>query len=110
MDKLFDKKIGIVGCGHMGSAIIQGMLESDLCKADNILASAAHEKDVCGVACGTDNRKVASTADILIMAVRPGDFEFIAAEIKDSIKDDATVVSVAAFISLDDMKNVFGVI
>ena len=108
MDKMIDKKIGIIGCGHMGSAIIQGVLESNLCKADNILASAAHEKKVCGVACGTDNITVARGTDILIMAVRPGDFETIAAEIKDSVKDDVTVVSVAAFVSLDDMKNAFG--
>lgn len=108
MDKMIEKKIGFIGCGHMASAIIEGLVESGACSVENILASAAHEKKVCGVNCGTDNVAVASQSEILVMAVRPLDFEKVALEIKDAVRDNAVVVSVAAFITLNDMREMFG--
>lgn len=107
MQKQIDKIIGFIGCGHMASAIIEGLVKSGVCSAENILASAAHEKTILGINCVTDNVAVASQAEILIIAVRPTDFESVAAEIKDAVDDDAVVISVAAFISLDDMCAMF---
>lgn len=108
MDKMIEKKIGFIGCGHMASAIIEGLVESGACSVDNIMASAAHEKNVFGVSCGTDNVAVASKSEILVLAVRPLDFEKVALEIKDAVRDDTVVVSVAAFITLKDMREMFG--
>lgn len=103
-----DKKIGFIGCGHMASSMIRGILSIGLSDASNILASAAHEKSIHGIRCITDNKHVAKNSDILILAVRPNMFETVISEIKDCVKDDVVIVSVAAGISLVDLKKMFG--
>ena len=108
MQQEFDKKIGFIGCGHMASAIIKGVISANLCCADNVFASALHEKSICGVKCGTNNIELAKNSDIIFLCVRPNDIFAVCEEIKNFVKDDAIIVSVAAFVTLEDIRKFFG--
>ena len=104
--------IGFIGAGAMGGALIEGFIKSGI-EYTNIIASVKtmEKKDYLeknlGIKVYTDNRKVASEADILFIAVKPYMVASIAAEISSSIKVGATIVSVAASVSKKDLSRLF---
>ena len=107
-------KIGFIGTGNMGSAMISGIIDSGIVAAGDVMASdifqAALDKveDSLGIATSTDNRAVVDFADIIFLAVKP---QFLAGAI-DGFKDmDFTgkvVVSIAAGQSLEKLAGMFG--
>ena len=82
------KKLGFIGCGNMGKAMIHGVLASGKAQASDILASAktesSREKNAAelGIRLTADNKSVAEFADILFLAVKPQYYEEVIAEIK----------------------------
>ena len=86
-----EKKIGFIGCGNMGSAMIGGMTgagrtgeekASAMVPADQVMASCASETSArekagaLGIEVTTDNRKVAEFADKVVAI--PDTIDFIA--------------------------------
>ena len=83
------KKIAILGCGNLGSSIIEGLIASDFCKAKDIMATRRNPENIkryadIGVIVTTDNNQAAQEADIIILAVKP----FQAAELLKQVKDN----------------------
>ncbi len=99
-------RIGFIGCGHMASAMIGGMLGSGKVEADQIIASAPSEetreraRQIHGITMTADNREAASEADILVLAIKPQQFPSVAEEIRDVLREDTVVVSILAGISI----------
>ena len=83
------KKIGFIGCGNMGTAMIHGMLDSKECAPEDIIASAKSQKSIeaksqeLGITMVDDNSKVAEFADVLFLAVKPQFYEAVIDEIKE---------------------------
>lgn len=109
----FMKKIGFIGAGKMAQAMIEGILNSNVMIQENIMASAATEKtrnkieQKYGIPTTKDNRAVARFSDILILAVKPDLHSFIINEIKNEVKDDVIIVTIAAGITLKDLEGFF---
>lgn len=99
---MIKKIIGFIGGGNMGSAIIGGLLSSGLSDKDHIIAadknpeSIARLKNTYGIQASTENIEISSNADILFLSVKPNMFATVIPEIKDSIKANAIIVSIAA--------------
>ena len=59
------KNIGFIGCGNMGTAMMQGIIDSGKCSPQEIMISCRTQatldakKEQFGVQITTDNRKVA---------------------------------------------------
>ena len=74
-------KIGFVGCGNMASAMIGGILKKGIFSKDEIIVSNLTEegsrrsREKLGVVTTLDNRKVAESAGIVILAVKPQFYE-----------------------------------
>ena len=108
------KKLGFIGCGNMGKAMIHGVLASGKAQASDILASAktegSREKNAAelGIRLTADNKSVAEFADILFLAVKPQYYEEVIAEIKDTVSDDEIIVSIAPGKSLLWFDEMFG--
>ena len=108
------KKLGFIGCGNMGKAMIHGVLASGKCGVNDILASAktesSREKNAAelGIRLTADNKSVAEFADILFLAVKPQYYEEVIAEIKDTVSDDEIIVSIAPGKSLSWFDEMFG--
>lgn len=108
------KKIGFIGCGNMGTAMMQGILESGKCTPENMMIScrtrAALEKKnkKFGVQTSTDNRKVAAFAEILFVAVKPQFYEEVLCEIKDLLNENQIIVSIAPGKTLAWFDEIFG--
>ena len=106
--------IGFIGLGNMATAMIGGMLNKGLVKPQEIIGSSKTEQtsqknktrfDITAV---TDNVLVARKADILFLAVKPVFFPEVIDEIRNEVKPDALVVSIAAGKSLRYLQKAFG--
>ena len=96
-----DGRLGIVGCGRMGEAILAGLLGAGTCEASQVvvadpradhLASLRDEHDV---ATTTDNAE-ALGADVVLLAVKPQVLSDVLTADGGAVREDALVVSIAA--------------
>ncbi|MDD5628254.1 MAG: NAD(P)-binding domain-containing protein, partial [Elusimicrobia bacterium] len=111
---LSNKKIAVVGAGHMGAALIGGMLRAKLTVPKNITASrhsaealAALKKEW-GANTGTDNKKAAAGADIVILAVKPQVSPAVLAELASVVKPHQLVISLMAGITTKTISQKLG--
>lgn len=106
--------IGFVGLGNMAKAMINGILTKGLVAPEEIIGSAKTEttcdkvKKEYGIEVTTDNIKVASNADILILAIKPQMFPTVVPGLQCVIKPNAVVVSIAAGKSLSYLEDMLG--
>ena len=73
---MITKKIGIIGCGNMGGAILYGALESGVLPKENacvydINPAMMEKAKKWGVNLATDDEEVCKIADIILLAVKP---------------------------------------
>lgn len=107
------KKIGFIGCGNMGKAMVLGLLKDKEINSSDILISTRTEKsgskitEETGIKYTLNNCDVAKFADILFLAVKPNMYESVINEIKDIIKDNVIVVTIAAGIKLSSVEGWF---
>ena len=103
--------IGIIGYGSMGRMFYEKMHGSTLIGDAEFYVSnrtqekIAHLQGTCNVC--ENNRQVAEQADILFLCVRPGDMKGILLEIKDSLKEDALLVSPNGSILLEQLSKIY---
>lgn len=102
---LSNKTIAVVGAGHMGAALIGGMLRGKLTSPKNITASRRSEEALAAlkkewdIHTTTDNQKAAAGADIVILAVKPQVSSQVLAELSAVIKPSQLVISLMAGIT-----------
>ncbi|NBJ94362.1 pyrroline-5-carboxylate reductase [Parablautia muri] len=107
-------KIGFIGLGNMAKAMIGGMLAKEIARPEEILGFAKTEKtrenvkEKYGIQILGDNAAVAARADIVILAVKPQMFGEVILQIKDVVKEDALVVSIAAGKTITQIERAFG--
>lgn len=108
------KKIGFIGCGNMGGAMMQGILDSGRCTKENMITSDASEaalaakKEALGISVSTDNNDVAAFADIIFLSVKPQYYETVIEEIKDTVTEDKIIVTIAPGKTLAWLREKFG--
>ncbi|AAU17548.1 pyrroline-5-carboxylate reductase [Bacillus cereus] len=108
-----DKQIGFIGCGNMGMAIVGGMLNKKIVSSNKIMCSDLNTTNLenasekYGISITTDNKKVAKNADILILSIKPDLYTAVINEIKEVIKNDAIIVTIAAGKSIESTENAF---
>jgi len=103
---LNDKKIGFIGSGNMGEAMIGGLIDSGAAEPANISCSDVREdalKEIearFGVSTSTSNIEVADSADIIILAIKPQIMVPVLQEIKDCLDMSKIIISIAAGVPL----------
>lgn len=108
------KTIGFIGSGNMGGAIIAGLVGSTLVSPKQVITSSVSEdslqalKDKYAIRTTSDNKVVAAEADILFLAVKPNIYALVIDEVKDSVKENAVIVTIAAGKSLSEIQERFG--
>lgn len=94
-------QLGFIGCGNMGRAMVSGILKHNLFPREKLIASALHASSrenlirQYGITVTADNCQVASQADILFLAVKPQFYAEVICEIRDQIRPETLVVSIA---------------
>ncbi len=99
-------KIGFIGIGNMGGAILQGyrnqakeenhdILIFDLNKEKTLKMAQDLEVEFC-----QGQKELVKKSDVIILAVKPYNFEELLEEIKNDIKEDSLIISIAAGVSI----------
>ena len=107
-------KIGFIGTGNMGNAIIGGILKKGIAKPSDIIGSSPDAdlrkktEDSFGIETTADNLEVIKKADIVFFSVKPQIIPLVAEEIKDSIRDDQLFISIVAGKTMEWFENAFG--
>lgn len=105
-------KIGFIGCGNMGKAMLKGMLDANLVSESDVLvathtqtsADAIHTQYKVATIC--DNKEVAKQCEYIILAMKPYLFEAVIETIKLEAKDKV-IISVAAGVSIAKIQTFF---
>ncbi|MGP8319604.1 MAG: pyrroline-5-carboxylate reductase [Methanosarcinaceae archaeon] len=108
---LTNKKMGFIGAGKMGEALIRGIINAGVVNSSSIYASDVYEaglkrlRNELGINISTNNIVTVSSSDILILAVKPQILASILSGIKESVTPDKIVISIAAGVSLVDIES-----
>ena len=107
-------KIGFIGLGSMACAMIGGMLQKGAAQREDILGSAK-TRETCrrvqeqyGICICEDNTQTAAASDILFLAVKPHLLGEVIGQIRQAVRPDTLVVSIAAGKSLAFLEDAFG--
>lgn len=109
-----NKKVGFIGCGNMGKAMLSGIIDSKKINIEDILVSTKSNtskeniENEFKINVTLNNEEVVRFSDILILAIKPNMFEEVIKDIKDKIKKETIIVSIAAGISIDNLENLIG--
>ncbi len=107
-------RFGFIGNGNMGRAIVCGMLDNNIVKAEDITVSDIDAdglkwiKSKYGVNVTTDNKTIAEKSDVLFLCVKPQFLYFVIEEIKDTVLENTIIVSIAAGQSIQLISEAFG--
>jgi pyrroline-5-carboxylate reductase len=95
-------RLAVIGTGAMGEAMMAGLVDRRLIDAARVVCShpRAERRDALvaahGVGVTADNAAAASTADIVLLAVKPQMLAPVLAELRGTLREDQLVVSVIA--------------
>ncbi|MGV8982417.1 pyrroline-5-carboxylate reductase [Clostridium sp.] len=109
-----NKKIGFIGCGNMGRAMIGGILNANLVLPSSIIVgdlnelSLAETAQTYGIKTTTDNNEVAKISDIIVLSVKPNLYGVVIKQIKDQVKEDVIIVTIAAGKAIKSTEDMFG--
>ena len=105
-------KIGFIGVGNLGQALIKGLIDSKLVKPSQIYASNRSDgklkrvAETYGINPIATNEQIVDQCDVIIIAVKPQDFITAIESISSSFMPQHIVVSLAAGIPLDKIKKI----
>ncbi|EAF5831730.1 pyrroline-5-carboxylate reductase [Listeria monocytogenes] len=109
-------KIGFIGAGNMGTAMIRGLATANLIAKENIIVCGRSmekikplETEFNGIKLTTDAEKLVEQADIIILAVKPYTIPEILTSVKDKLTSEKIIVSVAAGVTIQDLEELTSV-
>ena len=103
---LKDKKIGIIGAGNMGEALISGLVHSRSSIPENIIISDIRKdklravKEAYGVATTGNNLSVVDASEIVVYAVKPQIMASVLRETASTLDMTKVIISIAAGVPL----------
>lgn len=103
---MLKEKIGVIGAGKIGSAIMRGVIRAGLVQRDQVMASDLSKalrqsiaKEL-GIKVTLNNGQVCDFADIVILAVKPQIVDPVVKEVAKKLGKTKLLVSVAAGVPL----------
>ena len=103
---LKDRKIGVIGTGNMGEALISGLIYSRSSIPDNIICSDIRKdklksiKGAYGVVTTSNNLDVVRASEIVIYAIKPQIMASVLKETAASLDMSKVIISIAAGVPL----------
>jgi pyrroline-5-carboxylate reductase len=102
------KTVGFMGAGRMATALGRGLVRAGKVRSDAISATDPSDEarrtflaEVPGANAGNDNVTAVGQADVVFLAVKPQTMSEALAALKDTLRSDALVVSIAAGVTLE---------
>jgi pyrroline-5-carboxylate reductase len=108
------KKVGFVGGGNMGEALIRGLVESNLVPAEAIIVTDVRAErtrelgEQYGVRPVAGNGALVTEADVVILAVKPQIMAPVLREVLPALTNRPLLISLAAGVSTATIQSVLG--
>jgi pyrroline-5-carboxylate reductase len=101
------RRLGLVGCGQMGEALLRGILTAGLLRPEEVLAADPDRARMStivrryGIRAARNSRAVAQgDVDVLLLAVKPQAINELFAELKGAVTDRTLVISIVTGVQL----------
>lgn len=107
-------QLGFIGCGNMANAMMRGIIYNNIIPCNEIICADVLEActkkaaDELGVKIAENNKRVVQESEIIVLAVKPQYYESVIEEIKDCIRDDHIVITIAPGKTLEWLLCKFG--
>ena len=107
-------KLGFIGCGNMASAMMSGIVKNGIIEAKDIIGadvyapSRERAHDTLGINVTESNREVVDWADAIVLSIKPQFYEAVITEIKDVIKENQIIITLAPGKTLAWLEEKFG--
>lgn len=107
-------KLGFIGCGNMASAIMSGIISNGLMRATEIIGadvfapSREKVKETLGIQIAENNIEVVQKADAVVLSVKPQYYEEVIDEIKDDVRENQIIITLAPGKTLAWLEAQFG--
>ena len=94
-------KLGFIGTGNMAGAIMGGIIKKGLIAPEEIIGadlmpqSRERVKEEYGINVTADNKEAAEKSEVLILSVKPQFYAQTIAEIRDCIREEQMVITIA---------------
>src|ERR671935_307439 len=98
------RRVAVLGAGTIGESLIAGLLSDNWREPHEIVATGRREEHIAelkerlGVQATTSNGDAVAGAALVVIAVKPQDFDVLLGEIGGLLRPEQTVLSVAAAI------------
>lgn len=113
-DVLRDKRIAFLGCGTMGEAIINSLLQGELVSANQLVGAEPVDWrrneliNRYGFTIHDDNAQAADGSDVIMLTVKPQTLGNVFNDLRGRLSDDQVVVSIAAGATLSRLLSGLG--
>jgi len=106
--------LAVLGCGNIGSAIIEGLLSHEGAFEREIYATTRNPENLKalaekGVNVGSDNLEAVSQAQYIIIAMKPYKVEEVLKEISPQLRKEHVLISVASEIDIETIRKFINV-
>jgi len=107
-------KLGLIGCGKMGRALVEGALKSGIVKSENTYVSSRTKSAVdsmvseLGVNAAESNLEVSEKADVVLLCTKPADIPLVLLELANEAESltNTLLVSAAAGLTLEQLEKI----
>jgi pyrroline-5-carboxylate reductase len=109
-----NRAIAIIGAGNMGTSLLRGILNAKLAPQNKIIASGTHSAKLekfsskWKINHTLDNAQAAQFADIVMLCVKPYTIGKVLDEIKQALREDQLLISIAAGVTIESMQHRVG--
>lgn len=102
-------KITIIGAGNLGTAIAEGLVKANFCKAKDVTITKRNVSTLAdiqktGIVTTSDNKAAVKNADIVLFAVKPFQIQEALKELAKTIQSKQVIISVITGVSLGDLQ------
>jgi pyrroline-5-carboxylate reductase len=106
-------RLGVIGAGVMGSALIEAALQAGVLEPRHVLASDLSEHrraavQALGCAATDDNRALVRSFDAVLIALKPQVLGQVLGELRDDFAEGQLLISIAAGVSLATLTELVG--
>ncbi len=107
-------RLVFVGAGNMAEALLGGLLRAGLCPPDRVVVTDLLPERLdlfasrFGVTTSADNAEAVRGADVVVLAVKPQSMDALLAELRESLPQEALVISIAAGIPTQRIEAALG--
>lgn len=107
-------KLGFIGTGNMASAIMGGVIKNQVVAAEEIIGAdlfapgRERVKEQFGINVTASNKEVVEKAEVMILSVKPQFYADVINEIKDDIKENQIIITIAPGKTLEWLGEQFG--